>query len=149
MGSETLVYDLDSHRVSCLNREAAAVFQACDGRRSTRQIARFVSRRLGSEVRPDYVALALQKLADRGLVESDSAPLSRGRREAVRRLAAGAGLAVPLVTSILAPEAAHAQSCVANGGSCTMSSQCCSGCCGVLSMMCRNTGPFMIGCIPG
>ena len=43
LGDETLAYDLSSHRASCLNREAAAVFHACDGRRSPQEIAAVVS----------------------------------------------------------------------------------------------------------
>jgi hypothetical protein len=38
-------------------------------------------------------------------------------------------VAVPLITSIVAPTAAEAASCFGSGHSCASSSQCCSGIC--------------------
>ena len=146
LGQETLAYDLATHRASCLNREAAAVFHACDGRRSHREIAAVVSERLEREVGADYVAWAIHRLAAGGLVDAKTSPVSRGRREAIRRMAVAAALALPVVTSVLAPEAAQAQTCGANGSGCSMSSECCTGCCGVFTMMCRGSGPLMLGC---
>ncbi len=146
LGDETLAYDLSSHRASCLNREAAAVFHACDGRRSPQEIAAVVSAQLECEVGSDYVKLAIRRLAGCGLVDAETSPVSRSRREAIRRMAIATALALPIVTSVLAPEAAEAQTCLPNGKACTISGQCCSGCCGFFVMMCRNSGPFMIGC---
>ena len=149
LGDETLAYDLSSHRASCLNREAAAVFHACDGRRSPQEIAAVVSQQLECEVGSDYVELAIRRLAGCGLVDAETSPVSRSRREAIRRMAVAAALALPIVTivtSVLAPEAAEAQTCLANGKACMTSGQCCSGCCGFFIEMCRNSGPFMILC---
>jgi len=125
---EVLAYDLSSHRASCLNRGAAEVFRACDGRRSPAEIASVAGERLDTRVGEPYVELALERLVRSGLVEP--APVrSPGRRAALRRLVATAALALPAVTTVLAPEPAEAQTCLANGSACASSSQCCSGCC--------------------
>ena len=129
LGAETLVYDMKSHRASCLNREAGVVFEACDGTPSLPEIRRRVSQRLGEPVDEGYVELAIDRLAQRGLVDPVSNPASAPRRELLRQLAAATALALPLVTSVLAPTAAQAQTCVANGKMCMNDAECCSGDC--------------------
>jgi hypothetical protein len=135
LGVETLVYDMESHRASCLNREAAAVFKACDGTRSLSEIRRRVSQRLGEPVDEGYLELAIDRLARRGLVDPVSKPPSAPRRELLRRLAAASALALPSVISVLAPTAAEAQTCLANGKMCMDNGECCSNQCKM--MMCE------------
>jgi len=144
---ELLAYDLSSHRASCLNRGAAEVFRACDGRRSCAEIASVASERLETRVGERYVELALERLVRSGVVEP--APVhSPGRRAALRRLVATAALALPVVTTVLAPEPAEAQTCRPNGSSCASSSQCCSGCCmtGMMGELSCSGGKGM--CLP-
>jgi len=129
LGDEILVYDLESHRASCLNPGAAEVFRACDGRRTLDEIAAVCARGLGRPVGAPYVALALERLARAGLVDARLPVASAGRREALRRLAATAAVALPAISSVLAPEPAQAQTCLPNGSMCVRSAQCCSGCC--------------------
>lgn len=129
VGDEALVYDPDTHRASCLNREAALALRACDGRRDAAAVAAWLSRRLGRTVDARYARLAIDRLRRARLLEDAPRPLSPGRREALRRLAAAAALALPTVTTVLAPDPAQAQTCLPNGQPCTSSSQCCSGCC--------------------
>jgi hypothetical protein len=135
IGDEILAYDLSTHRASCLNRGAAEVFRACDGLRSPPEIAALVGERLDCRVGTRYVEVALERLVRSGLVESPPA-LQPGRREALRRLAATAALALPAVTTVLAPEPAQAQTCLPNGSNCLMSGDCCSGCCMSNNQMC-------------
>ena len=47
-----------------------------------------------------------------------------GRRR-LKRAAVVAAVAVPVVTSIVAPTAAHAATCLPSGAQCTRTSQCC------------------------
>ena len=129
LGAETLVYDLDTHRASCLNREAAAVFEACNGSSSLSEIRRRVSLRLGEPVDEGWIELAIDRLAQRGLVDAVSKPPSAPRRELLRRLAAATALALPSVTSVLAPTAAEAATCLAPGRMCKSNAECCSGAC--------------------
>ena len=107
LGDEVVVYDRFSHRSHCLNRLAALVFRACNGRRSIPDIARRVARELEAPVGEESVRLALRKLSRAGLLDSREAVPSISRRAAVRRLSAGL---VPIVVSMLAPTPSEAAS---------------------------------------
>ena len=108
---EVLVYDLDRHRAHCLNPAAAAVFRACDGRTSVREIARRVSKGPGS-ASEEAVWLALERLDQVHLLEAPL-PGAKGapglsRRELIRRAAVLSGLLLPAITSVTAPTPAEA-----------------------------------------
>lgn len=133
---ETLVYDLESHRAHCLNRSAALIWKHCDGRRSIAEITHRLKRELHAGVDEETVRYALDKLAKYHLLEtSEGRPLVARkkamltRREMVRRLGLAAAVALPLVTTIVAPTPAQAATCLPNGSSCTASADCCSGLC--------------------
>src|ERR1700716_498634 len=70
---EVLVYDLERDRAHCLNETAAFVWQRCDGRNSTAQIARTLGDRLNCEVDEKIVWLALDQLGRSHLLESQPA----------------------------------------------------------------------------
>jgi hypothetical protein len=113
--SETLLYDLKSHKAHCLNRTAALVWKYCDGKRTAEQVARKVEAELFAPVSSDVVWLAVDQLERLKLIEEPvewgraSTPISR--RELARRLGiATAVVALPLITSIKAPAAIQAVS---------------------------------------
>lgn len=112
---ELLVYDLDRHRATCLNRTASVVFRLCDGTRSVPEIARAAEPELGVPADEALVRLAIDRLRRAYLLEPSSArPDPLTRREWVRRvgrLGLAAGL-VPVVTSIVAPTAAQAATAI-------------------------------------
>jgi hypothetical protein len=128
---EVLVYDRDRDRAHCLNETAALVWQACDGRNTTTQIARNLGQHLNCTVDENIVWLALDQLGRNQLLERQptSPPTSNGmnRRTMVRALGLAAVVAVPVVTSIVAPTPTQAATCTPQGGSCTLSAECCSG----------------------
>jgi hypothetical protein len=130
---EVLVYDLERHQAHCLNPTAALVWKACDGQTSVSEIAGILERQMHTRVPEDVVWLAVQQLGKaRLLAERPHAP--RGgtkvsRREVMRRLGWGAIITLPLVTSIVAPTAVEAASCLSTGAICSSSAQCCSGVC--------------------
>jgi hypothetical protein len=110
---ELLVYDSDRYQAHCLNQLAALVWKQCDGQTTPAQMARRVTTVLNTPVTEDAVWYALHQLAEFHLLEDAEAVLtaaaSTTRRELMVRLG-GLGLALPLVTSIIAPTAAQAQS---------------------------------------
>ena len=59
---EMLVYDTDRHKAHCLGPVAAAVWEACNGRRSAAQIAARVTAKLGQAVPVESVWLSLRRL---------------------------------------------------------------------------------------
>ena len=137
-GDEVLIYDRSRDKALCLNRTAALVWKHCDGRTSIEQI----TSRLGDEINGDletpiderlvWYAISQFKrdhlLEDK--VEIPKAVLASvnghlNRRQVIRALGMTAIVAVPLVTSIVAPTAAQAATCIASGLACTSSLQCC------------------------
>jgi hypothetical protein len=127
---EVLVYDLDRHRAHCLNRTAALVWQQCDGKSTPAEIANRIERKLQAPCQEELVWLALRQLDRLQLLEQTiKLPpqlLGMSRRQMIRNLGLAAAVAVPLVTSIVAPTAAQAATCLPAGATCSGSIACCS-----------------------
>ncbi|MBC7912340.1 MAG: PqqD family peptide modification chaperone [Pyrinomonadaceae bacterium] len=132
ISDEVLVYDLDTHKAHCLNPTAALVWRKCDGKTSVRNIALLVGQELNASVNDEVVWLAIDQLERRHLIEKRPAqlpPPGLSRREVMRRLGLATAVALPLVTSLMAPTPAQAATCTPNGQACSTSAQCCSGIC--------------------
>lgn len=137
---ELLIYDKERHEAHCLNRTAALVWKHCDGRTSVAEI----SRRLGEEIEGEaavderLVWYALKQFKRDHLLE-EKLDIPAGlrpsmndgvsRRQVIRALGLTAVVALPLVTSMVAPTPAQAASCLGAGAVCTASAQCCNGLC--------------------
>ena len=130
---ELLIYDLDRNKAHCLNRSAAAVWERCDGRATVAEIARAVEKKTAVKVGEQFVWLAIEALSRDHLLEEGidwpAAVPRMSRREAVRRIGIGAAIAIPLVTSIIAPTPAQAATCTGRCGPCSTGATCCSGLC--------------------
>jgi hypothetical protein len=121
LASETLVYDESNHRAHCLNQTAAFVWRHCDGRTSLPALARLLEKETNASVPEHTVRLAIKQLEESRLLEaSTSRPIWVGlsRREMVRTIGITA-VALPIVTSIVAPTAASAATCAVLGQPCT------------------------------
>lgn len=133
LSGEVLIYDLERDKVHCLNETAALVWKYSDGENDTATIARLLERDLHSSVTENVVWYALSQLSkDRLLEEQVTPPALLGgmnRRDVIRALGVAAVVAVPVVTSIVAPTPAQAATCRPSGQACGSSSQCCSGLC--------------------
>jgi hypothetical protein len=131
LADEVLVYDLDTHRAVCLNSAAAAVWRLCDGHRTAADIRRALEKTAGDALPEEVVWLALEHLGrDRLLdarVRRPAQLVGITRREMIRRVGLTAAIAVPVITSIVAPTPADAASCLPQGAACQESAQCCSG----------------------
>jgi hypothetical protein len=127
---ELLVYDRIRHKAHCLNQTAALVWKYCDGTTNINQLTRILSKETGSPVGEEFVFLAFDQLAKAHLLQGEQREWQEApgisRREVIRRIGAAAAVALPLVSSITAPEAVQAATCVATGGACTTSAQCCT-----------------------
>lgn len=132
LADETLVYDVEGHRAHCLNPTAALVWGLCDGENTVPRIAEKMGERLSARVPDEVVRLALDQLADRGLLApGDARPATANpvsRRAMVRRLGLAAAVALPLVTSVISPTPAMAQS-PCNETSCPPGTTCQAGVC--------------------
>lgn len=112
---EVLVYDLEADRAHCLNETAAFVWQHCNGRTTAEQIAGLLGKKANAKVDERIVWLALDQLSDSKLLArhpAAPAPLTGlDRRQVMRAIGLAAIVAVPAVTSIIAPTPAQAVSC--------------------------------------
>jgi hypothetical protein len=130
---EVLVYDIERDRAHCLNETAAFVWKRCDGQNTPRDIARLLGSKVNSTVDEQVVWLALDQLADNDLLQRrllvPPSIAGLNRRQLVRTIGLAAVVAVPLITSIIAPTAAQAATCLPPGQSCGSSAQCCTGLC--------------------
>lgn len=119
VADEVLVYDEATHRAHCLNRTAALVWKHCDGQTPVSDISQRLGEQLPARVSDDVVWLALDRLAECDLLTSGTphhAPASLlSRRKLLRRLGLAAAVSLPLITSIVSPTPAHAQSPVCTG----------------------------------
>jgi hypothetical protein len=127
LAEEVLVYDEEGHRAHCLNRTAALVWKNCDGRTPVARIAERVGAQLSAHVPEDVVWLALGQLNEFELLSTSAAatPNVMSRRKMLRRLGLAAAVSLPLITSVVSPTAAEAQS-PCNEENCPPP-QCCSG----------------------
>lgn len=145
---EVLIYDLEKNKAFCLNETSALVWQSCDGNRTIAEISDTVGKQLNSQINDDIVWLALDQLSKENLVDKQVESGNRfnglSRREVIRRVGLGTMIALPIVTSLVAPSAVYAISvcpatnpagCPTSGGSrppgcaCNGGGNCTSGTC--------------------
>lgn len=115
LADEVLVYDVERHLVHCLNRAAALVWRNCDGKKTFSETAALVRTDLKTAGAEHVVALALERLRQAKLLRASTglkteAPGLMSRRNLIRKLSVATAVSLPLVTSILLPQAAAAQS---------------------------------------
>lgn len=115
LAGEVLVYDETSTKAYCLNKSAATIWGMCDGKTSISEMARKAAIEIDGMIDEVFVAVALTSFRDNGLLENESGdirPIARLTRAElvarVGRVGLAAAVALPLVTSIVAPTAAKA-----------------------------------------
>src|SRR5258706_13937943 len=130
VAGELLVYDRSSDKAHCLNRAASLVWLHCDGHTTVAEMTQLLARELKTPVAAEVVWFALDELKKSSLLEQPWARPPRddriSRRTLVKRLGIAAAVTVPLITSIVAPTAAAAASCLPLTSAFTADSQCCS-----------------------
>ena len=147
----------------CLNQTAALVWKYCDGKGDISEITGKLEKELGASVNEELVLFAVSELNEKGLIENGEG-ISDGfeglsRREIVKKIGFASLVALPIVSSIVAPKAASAQTqglCVTNPGIVFICdrdhSSCCEDCCrprGYTRATCRRftiPGPLHCTC---
>ena len=125
----------------CLNQTAALVWKYCDGKGDISEITGKLEKELGASVNEELVLFAVSELNEKGLIENGEG-ISDGfeglsRREIVKKIGFASMVALPIISSIVAPKASFAQTqglCVTNPGVefvCTRRTldECCTDCC--------------------
>lgn len=109
---ELLAYDRETDTAWRLNSSAAFVWRSCDGTRTLEDLRTALAAEVGADVAEDVVLIALDELAERGMIESgyeqrDEVSVRLSRRRFFRRAGAVAA-AVPVVYSMSVASAAAA-----------------------------------------
>lgn len=133
LAGELLIYDRNNNEAHCLNSTAALVWANCDGQTTIAEMARLLEAEMKTPVTDEIVWFALSQLEKSSLLQEPRAsPLKAdqtSRRALMKRLGIAAAVSLPLVSSIIAPTAAAAASCLPVSSLCTANSQCCSNNC--------------------
>ena len=135
--NETLVYDTERHQAHCLNNNAALIWEYCDGNRTISDLSRLlnINDDFSDNQKEQIVRIILIELAKSNLLERpiEEPQISNRitRRQLMKVASLAALLAVPAVTTMLAPTAAQASTCLASGQGCATSAECCSGLCSI------------------
>ena len=128
---ELLVYDLERHKASCLNRMATLTWRRCDGRATVPEIAEALEGDLGIPVDERAVWLALERLSRAHLLDAPVALPSwaegYSRRQWVASVGKASAVLVPAVVSILSPIAAAAASGINNTACMARTTAACGG----------------------
>lgn len=106
MPEQTLVYDAARGEIHCLNREAALVWDACDGLTPVPEIRDRLASDSGLSLAGDTVQDALDELGAKGLLEAPAHPVGDGLSR--RTLLLGAG-ALAAITTLVIPGFSAAQ----------------------------------------
>lgn len=127
--NEVLVYDLNINKAFCLNQTSAMVYLLSDGNNSVAEISALMSKKLKISVSEDLVWLALDGLMKDNLLENSEEQTNHfaasSRREAVKRVGLASLVMFPIISSIVAPNAAMAQSALLPlNAACSSSSVC-------------------------
>lgn len=114
--NEVLVYDLKTNKALCLNITSAAIWQFCNGKNSIADIASHFQTQSNQPVPVELVEITLEKLSKENLLENyQPANLmnKKSRREMIRKVGLATAVALPVIASIVAPQAVAAASCAA------------------------------------
>jgi len=130
---ELLVYDLARQKAHCLNRTAALIWNRCDGKTSVEELVLLLGNEIDSAVGQEMVWMAFDQLSKAHLLQGRARTwpgASRiSRRELIRRTAAAAAVVLPIVSSIIVPDAVQAATCKPSNAACLSPVECCSQLC--------------------
>jgi hypothetical protein len=120
MPGEVLVYDLATNKAHCLNETAALVWNYCDGSNSVADITRLFGNQSGKPVEENLVWLAIDQLNENNLLAQELKADFNGqtRRDVIKKVGLAAVIALPMVSSLVAPTAALAVACSGTVTSC-------------------------------
>ncbi len=142
--NETLIYDLSSNKAFCLNHTSELVWQLCDGTRTTAVIKIEIEKVLKTEVTEDYIYLAIQQLYENELLEDEieleSEISNLSRRKLIKKVGFASMVALPIISTVIAPQATSAQSCLGLRSTCDFNSDCCSNNCITADRTCCVSG---------
>lgn len=141
---EILVCDTKYNQVFCLNQTAGEVWKLCDGKKNYREIAKELSKKMKVDFTEELVLFTLGELSKQNLlvnqINTNDLFGEFSRREVIKKIGLTSMVAIPLISSVVMPQAMHAAS------SCNNDTDCGAGeCCDTTTNTCNTTGSF--GCV--
>lgn len=114
LDKELLLYDLSRDKVFCLNETSLMVWNLCDGKNTVEDIRREISLRLKTNISEEMIWLALDKLKNEQLLSNHQGFRINfnglNRREVIKNAGFATMVALPLISAVISPTAAAAQS---------------------------------------
>jgi Coenzyme PQQ synthesis protein D (PqqD) len=114
LDKELLLYDLSRDKVFCLNETSLIIWNLCDGENTVEDIQHKVSLELNTQVNDEFIWLALEKLKSEQLLSNHQEIKIHfnglSRREVIKKVGLSTMAALPLILTIISPNAASAQS---------------------------------------
>ncbi len=111
--NETLLYDMQNHKAFCLNETCSIIWKNCDGQTKTKELAD------KNNLTEELIELAINELQKYNLIKEKietQVPKDKvERRKFLVKAATMAAVAIPTVSTIVAPRAVNAQSCAGTG----------------------------------
>lgn len=108
IGDELLIYNLKTNQAYSLNETSKNIYQFCNGKTSFDELKQKFN------YSDDLIFLALDELKRNDLIEESYQSKFAGvsRREVIRKVGLSTMIALPFISSIVAPSAANAQSII-------------------------------------
>jgi Coenzyme PQQ synthesis protein D (PqqD) len=108
--NEVLIYDFRTDKAFCLNKTSALIWQACDGTKSVSEISREIGEKVNTPVGENLVWLAIDQLIEDDLMDDSQPVVSKfqglSRREVIKKVGLTSMVALPVISSLVAPTAA-------------------------------------------
>jgi hypothetical protein len=144
---EILIYDQQTNKAHCLNQTAAKIWEQCDGSSTVADACDYLSRGMKTPVDDKLIWYAVEQFSRDNLLEQkvEMTPnvfAGMNRRQMVRALGLAAVIALPVVTTIVAPTAVQASSQLPPGSPCSAPAQCQSGICCTAPGVCPPANPI-------
>lgn len=126
---EVLVYDLVENKAFCLNQTSSLVWQLCDGKTSVTKISQKITEKLKTPANEDLVWFAIEQLKKENLIENISSLtnpfVGSSRREIIRKVALSSMIALPIISTVIAPLPVQCATCSGVNGMCSTTPDCC------------------------
>ena len=109
LNDEIVVYDLETNNALYLNETSAMIWNLCDGSRSVADIRKELKEQFDTVVSSDFVNFAIYQLRKDKLLSGDDG-IDRylkkfSGRWAIKEIGRGSLVALPSITSVIAPTA--------------------------------------------
>lgn len=113
-GDEILIYDLKNNKAFNLNETSALIWRLSDGNNDISDITQGIIKKYNSNVSEEFVWLALEQFRKDELIEDKEEIIpfltNISRRELVRKVGLTSIIALPIVSSLIAPLSSNAAS---------------------------------------